>query len=161
MDFVSIPAGTYLCEIAEVRVGTTKAGDPRWAIRLVVAEGEFTGRHAAWDGLVFSTRGQARVRRVFGELGLPNEGRVEIEPADLQGRRALVEVGPTEFVTPAGETIRRNDVPYDGYRAVPEEQPRDDPPRDDQRRDDPRGDDPPSGGRDGPDPGGTEDEIPF
>lgn len=119
-DFVSIPAGTYLCEIAELRVGTTKNGDTRWAMRLIVAEGEFAGRHAAWDGLVFSARGQARARLIFGVLGLPNEGLVDIEPGDVQGRRALVEVRPTEFTNGSGEKIRRLEVPYSGYRAVPE-----------------------------------------
>ncbi len=148
MDFVSIPAGTYVCEIAEVRIGTTKAGDPRWALRLIVAEGEFTGRHAAWDNLVFSTRGQARVRRIFGELGLPNQGRVDVEPADLQGRRALVEVRPAEYVSPAGEKIRRNDVPYDGYRAVPD-------------RADAGGSTPRGGPRDATQGDAAAEEIPF
>ena len=118
-DFVSIPAGTYLCQIAEVRTGTTKNGDARWAMRLVVAEGEFTGRHAAWDGLVFSARGQARARLVFGALGLPNEGVVDIEPEDVQGQSILAEVRPVEFTNGSGETIRRLEVPYNGYRAVP------------------------------------------
>ena len=59
MDYVSVPEGTYLCEITEVRVGTSRAGDERWSMRLVVVEGEYTQRHAAWDSLVFSTRGQA------------------------------------------------------------------------------------------------------
>jgi len=121
-DFISVPPGHYLCEIAEVRVGTTRGGDPRWAIRLAVAEGEHTGRHAAWDGLVFSTRGLARVRSVFGVLGLPNEGVVEVEPGDVQGRQALVELRAAEFTPPSGERVRRLEVPYNGYRAVPDDE---------------------------------------
>jgi hypothetical protein len=118
-DYVSVPAGTYLCEISEVRPGVTRSGDARWSFRLVVAEGEFAGRHAAWDSLVFSTRGRARVRKVFGALGLPNRGRVDVEPGDLEGRRAFAQVRPAEFTSASGETIRRNEVPYDGYRPVP------------------------------------------
>ena len=38
-DFISVPAGTYVCRITEVRTGTTRAGDERWSIRLVVDEG--------------------------------------------------------------------------------------------------------------------------
>ena len=117
-DYVTVPSGTYLCEIDDVRLGTTRAGDARWGIRLVVAEGEFVGRQAAWDGLVFSTRGRARVRRVLAALGLPSQGIVDIEPDQLRGRRALVEVRPSEFEHPSGAVIRRNEVPYDGYRPV-------------------------------------------
>jgi hypothetical protein len=66
-------------------------------------------------------RGRARLRRVLRALGLPAEGRVQLEPAQLEGRRALVDVRPVEYTNGAGETIRRNEVPYDGYRPVPED----------------------------------------
>lgn len=120
-DFVTVPQGSYLCRVAEVRMGTTRAGDDRWSMRLVVAEGEHTGKQAAWDSLVFSARGRARARLVFAALGLPANGRVQVEAADLEGREALVSVRPAEYSAPSGETIRRNEVPYDGYRAVPTE----------------------------------------
>lgn len=119
-DFVTVPAGTYFCRIAEVRAGTTRAGDDRWSLRLVVAEGEHVGKQAAWDSLVFSTRGRARARLVFAALGLPSQGRVQIEPKDLEGRNCLVQVRPAEYAAPGGETVRRNEVPYDGYRQMPE-----------------------------------------
>ena len=85
-DFVTVPAGTYLCRIAEIRPGSTRAGDERWSLRLVVAQGQHVGKQAAWDSLVFSTRGRARARMVLQALGLPATGRVQIEPADLEGR---------------------------------------------------------------------------
>ncbi len=118
-DFVTVPAGTYLCRVAEVRPGTTRAGDERWSLRLVVAEGQHVGKQAAWDSLVFSARGRSRARLVFVALGLPANGRVQVEVADLEGRQALVQVRPAEYSAPSGEVIRRNEVPYDGYRAVP------------------------------------------
>ena len=55
---------------------------------------------------------------VFGTVGVPNVGRVQVEPADLEGREAMVEVRLAEYMTPGGETIRRMEVPYDGWRAV-------------------------------------------
>lgn len=122
-DFVTVPAGTYLCRIGEVRPGTTRAGDERWSLRLVVAEGQHTGKQAAWDSLVFSTRGRARARLVLQALGLPASGRVQIEPGDLEGRSAFVEVRPAEYQGPGGELVRRNEVPYDGYRAVHSDRP--------------------------------------
>ena len=119
-DYVTVPPGTYLCRVAEVRTGTTRAGDERWSVRLVVAEGQHVGKQAAWDNLVFSSRGRARVRLVMQALGLPAAGRVEIEPGDLEDRSALVEVRPTEYQNAGGQMIRRNEVPYDGYRLVPD-----------------------------------------
>ena len=120
VDYCTVPAGTYRCRIAEVRPGTTRAGDERWSLRLVVVDGPHVGKQAAWDSLVFSTRGRARARMVLPALGLPSTGRVQIEPADLQGRQALVEVRPAEYRTPCGDGVRRNEVPYDGFRALPD-----------------------------------------
>ncbi len=120
-DFISVPAGTYLCSISEVREGKTRNGDARWSLRLTVTEGEYTGRFASFDSLVFSKRGLNRVRKVLAALGLPSKGRVEITPQDLEGKKAFVEVRPSEYVTPSGDTIRQNEVPYDGYRPMGDE----------------------------------------
>ncbi len=120
-DYVTVPAGTYLCEVAEIRTRTSRAGDELWSLRLVVVEGEHAGRHAAYDNLVCSLRGRVRLRRVLLAFGLKAEGRSGIEPEDLQGLRALVEVRPVTYSNDAGETIRRNEVPYDGYRPASEQ----------------------------------------
>ncbi len=117
-DFVSVPAGTYLCRVGQVRPGTTRNGDERWSISLVIAEGQFAGKQAAWDNLVFSPRGLARVRLVFEAFGLPSSGRVDVMPSDLEGCTAFVEVRPAEYAAAGGPVIRRNEVPYAGYRAV-------------------------------------------
>jgi hypothetical protein len=117
-DYVTVPAGTYLCRIEEVRSGSTRAGDERWSMKLVVAEGQHVGKQAAWDSLVFSPRGQARARLVLQALGLPHTGVVQIEPHDLEGRAALVEVRPAEYQSPTGGVVRRNEVPYDGFRSA-------------------------------------------
>lgn len=118
-DYVTVPAGTYLCKIAEVQSGTTRNGDERWGFRLIVAEGEYVGRQAAWDGLVFSTRGMMRVRQVLAAFGLPTTGKVSLKPDDLVDRQAFVEVRPANFEHPeTGIVIKRNEVPYSGYRSA-------------------------------------------
>lgn len=117
-DYTTVPAGTYVCRIDEVRPGTTRAGDERWSLRLVVDAGEYAGRQAAWDSIVFSTRGRARARRVLQALGLPAKGKIQIEPADLEGRKAKVEIKPAGYTSPSGDVVRRNEVPYDGYQEV-------------------------------------------
>ncbi len=150
-DYVTIPAGTYLCRVAEVRPGSTRAGDERWSMRLVVAEGQHTGKQAAWDSLVFSSRGRARARAVLHALGLPASGKVKIEPADLEERTALVEIRPAEYQSPAGDIVRRNEVPYDGFRAVPPDDTGASPPADSSA---------PSGRR-RPRPDPNDGEIPF
>lgn len=88
-DYVTVPQGTYLCRVAEVRPGATRAGDERWSLRLVVAEGPHVGKQAAWDSLVFSTRGRARARIVLAALGLPAKGKVSLQPGELEGRQAF------------------------------------------------------------------------
>lgn len=115
-DYTLVPPGTYRCRIAEVRPGTTRVGDVRWSLRLVVDEGSHAGKQAAWDSLVFSLRGRARARMVLQALGLPSTGKVQLEPKDLEGRVALVEVRPVEYQSPCGHVVRRNEVPYDGFR---------------------------------------------
>ena len=119
-DFIAVPPGSYLCRIAEVRTGSTRAGDERWSVRLVVAEGMHVGKQAAWDSLVFSVRGTTRARLVLQAFGLPSKGKVQLQPADLEGRTALAEVRPTEYEAPSGQIVRRNEVPYDGYRTAGE-----------------------------------------
>jgi len=113
-DFVTVPAGVYLCRIAEVRKGTTRAGDVRWSVRLVVAEGPQIGRQAAWDALVFSHRGRARARLVFRALGLP----VSVMPSSIEGLTASIEIRPAEYKSATGCTVRRNEVPYDGWQSA-------------------------------------------
>ena len=125
-DYTTVPEGTYLVRITEVRNGTTKNGDERWGIRLVVAEGEFVGRQAAWDNLVFSHRGITRIRRVFEAFRLPVKGRVSVQSENLVGRQAFAEIRSSEYVHPDGARIRRNEVPYSGYSPCPEDGP---PPR--------------------------------
>ncbi len=118
-DYVRVPDGTYLCRIAEVRTGTTRAGDERWALRLVVHEGEHAGKQAAWDSVVFSRRGVARARLVFRALGLPASGRVNAGPQDLEGRTATVTIRAVDYTAPSGEVVRRSEVPYDGFAPAP------------------------------------------
>jgi len=120
IDYTSVPPGKYRCKVEEVRPGTTTAGDERWSLRLVVAEGEHVGKMAAWDSIRFSVRGRARARTVLLTLGLPTKGKVTIEPGDLLGREAIVECRRVEYATPSGDVVVRNEVPYDGYAKVDE-----------------------------------------
>lgn len=114
-NFTSVPPGVYLCEVAEVRVGQTRAGDKRWSLHLKVADGEHAGRLAAWDALVFSARarGLARVRRVFAALGFPKEGKVRVESQDLVGARVKVTIVHTEYEYESGDRGRHNEVAGD------------------------------------------------
>jgi hypothetical protein len=118
-SFVSIPEGRYLCRVAEVRDGVTRDGSVRWSLRLEVAEGEFAGRTAGWDGLHWSDRGIVRVKRVLEVLGFDVRGEIEIEPEELVGTRARVEFRSEQWSDPAsGRQIVRLSVPYAGYEPV-------------------------------------------
>lgn len=118
-DFLSVPPGNYLCRVAEVREGWTRSGDSRWSIRLEVNEGEFAGKTAAWDFVSFGERGTRRAKFVLAALGFPTDGKLSIEPEDLVGRLARVEVLAEERVDEqTGARQVRPRVPFEGYALV-------------------------------------------
>ena len=115
-DFASVPPGWYTVRIEEIREGVTRDGDPRWGFCLVVSQGEYAGRIAAWDGIVWNDRCAPRAKRVLEILGVDSDGEVELEPHDLKGRRADVVLVPEEWEHPVtGRRQKRNRVPYHGY----------------------------------------------
>ncbi|HIG11476.1 MAG: hypothetical protein ABGY71_09140 [bacterium] len=117
-DFVNLDPGWYTVSVQEVRESSTRDGDTRWGMLLRVVEGEFSGRFAAWDGLVWSDRGAPRAKTVLGALGFDASGSVELVPADLIGRQADVELLPEEYEHPVtGRRQRRNRVSYEGFAA--------------------------------------------
>ncbi|NOT31196.1 MAG: hypothetical protein HOP15_12170 [Planctomycetes bacterium] len=118
-SFISIPEGTYLCRIAEVRESLTRDGSPRWSLRLEVAEGDYAGRTAAWDSLVFSERGLPRVKHVLALLGFDVTGTVELLPGDLVDLRARAQCMIEEYEDRlTGKRQRRLRVPYSGYESA-------------------------------------------
>lgn len=118
-SYISIPEGTYLCRIAEVRESLTREGSPRWSMRLEVAEGEYSGRTAAWDSLVFSERGLPRVKHVLALLGFDVSGSVELIPDDLVDLRARAQLLIEEYEDRlTGKRQRRLRVPYSGYESA-------------------------------------------
>ena len=117
-SFVSIPEGTYLCRVADVRPMETREGSPRWGLRLEVVEGDYAGRTAAWDGLIFSERGLPRVKQVLDRMGFDVRGPLDIEPRDLMDVRVRVQFVTEEREDPlTGKRTVRLRVPYSGYLA--------------------------------------------
>jgi hypothetical protein len=120
-SFVSVPEGTYLCRIAEVRERTTREGAPLWSFRLEVAEGDYAGRTGAWDSLSWSERGLSRVKQVLARLGFDVSGMVNITPDDLLDLQVQAELVIEEREDPvSGRRVERMRVPYMGYEAVEE-----------------------------------------
>ncbi len=117
-EYASIPAGVYLCRVTDVRESVTRDGNARWGLRLEVADGEYAGRTAGWDALIWSDRGMPRAKHVLDRFGFVTEGCVEIEPSDLLGRQAHVHFVPEEREDPVtGNRVMRLRVPYMGYGA--------------------------------------------
>ena len=115
-SFVSVPEGVYLCRIADVREGLSRDGANRWFFRLVVTEGEYAGRTAAWDGLTFSERGLPRVKGVFQRLGFEVEGELDVSSQELEGLYVRATVIPEFREDPlTGKRVERMRVPYMGY----------------------------------------------
>ncbi|MFM7280225.1 MAG: hypothetical protein ACKO32_00420 [Planctomycetia bacterium] len=119
-SYITVPEGKHRCRIADVREGNSRDGSTRWNYRLEVVGGEFAGRTAAWDSLTWSERGIFRVKKVLEALGVDVRGVLEIEPADLISRQALVQIVPEEREDPAsGRRTVRMRVPYLGYEPLP------------------------------------------
>ncbi len=121
-SFVAVPPGSYACRIAEVRVGESRSGAVRWSLRLEVLDGEYAGRTAAWDSLTWSERGVQRVKFVLGVLGFDVSGVLDLEPQDMEGRQALVEVHPEVWEDPqSGRRQERLSVPFAGWAPLSEQ----------------------------------------
>jgi hypothetical protein len=115
-SFVSIPEGVYLCRVDEVRTGLSRDGSERWSFKLVVADGEYAGRVAAWDNLTWSERGVVRVKRVLAAFGYDVTGVVELDSHDLVGRKVRAQVVGEVWEDPkTGMRRERLAVPFIGY----------------------------------------------
>lgn len=118
-EFASVPEGTYLCKVAEVHSSTTREGSQRLWYRLVVEDGDHAGRTAAIDGITFSQRALVRAKHVLEMLGFDVAGEVDVTPAGLEGRRALVQIVYEEREDPvSGKRQMRPRVPFRGYASA-------------------------------------------
>lgn len=116
-SFTPVPEGSYHCEVAAVEQTTTNRGDEMWKLKLKVLEGEHEGRHL-FDNLVFSPAALKRVKFVCTRLGLDTSGELDLTPAMLRGRTALVTVQIEQYVDDEGRERSRNKIPFDAYEAV-------------------------------------------
>jgi len=118
-SFTSVPEGVYVCKVTEVRVGESRDGSERWSLRLDVAEGDWAGRLAAWDGLTWSERGVHRVKKVLEAFGFEVSGAVDVDPDDLLGLTAAVQLETERWENPVtGVRQERRRVPYLGYASL-------------------------------------------
>jgi hypothetical protein len=118
-NFASVPNGTYVCYVGEIRTRRGDDGIERWSLRWIVGEGPYAGRTAAWDSLNFSGPGLRRAKLILQKLDVPVEGPREIETSMLEGRRALVTVYAQERVDAAtGRKVISNRVPFAGVDAL-------------------------------------------
>jgi len=118
-SFVSVPAGTYPCRIAEVRPGRARDGSEQWSFRLEVLSGDHAGRTAAWDSLTWSERGVVRVKLVLGVFGFDVDGELDIQPQDLEQVSVLAQIQEEAWEDPTtGRRLERMRVPYEGYTAL-------------------------------------------
>jgi len=116
-SYVSVPEGEYVCVVSEVREGVTRDGSPRWSFRLDVADGEYAGRFAAWDGVGWGERGLPRTKHVLDALGFDVSGSLDVLPDDLNGCRVVANLVQEEREDPrTGNRVARLHVPYLGYR---------------------------------------------
>jgi hypothetical protein len=117
-DFSPLPDGDYVCQLTDVEIDHTKAGDEMWKLRWAVQDGEFAGR-LLFDNLVFSQKALSRVKLVCGVLGIDTSGQLDLQPDMLLDKRALVSTYQEEYVDGQGRTKITNRIPFEGYAYVP------------------------------------------
>ncbi|HRV80673.1 MAG: hypothetical protein H6830_06375 [Planctomycetes bacterium] len=121
-SFLTVPPGEHACQVADIRVQLSREGHPRWGLHWKVLQGPLAGKTAAWDNLTWSEKGLPRVKHVLGALGFDVTGVLDLEPEDLLGKCALVQVEREEYEAPgSGRRIERLTVPYHGYQPLPED----------------------------------------
>jgi hypothetical protein len=119
--FSTVQPGTYLCRIFEIKVDSTKNGDPMWKLDMVIEdECEFKGKHL-FDNIVFSERAMARAKHIFIGFGVDVMLEREYTPDELQDKYAMVSVDRIEKYTDReGKAREKSSIAYDGYKAVAE-----------------------------------------
>ena len=91
-DFDSLPPGRYLVEVKESEERRGRKG-PYFNVRLHAVK---HGKHLCYDILSFSDRAWWMTRNKLEALGF-SESDANLEPHQLVGRRAYVEVGIEEY----------------------------------------------------------------
>jgi len=116
-DFVVVDDGEYRMRVGEVRAVETGNGRAAWMLRMELADGELAGRTAVLDWLNFTDRGLRRVRMVLAALGFDVTVSMDVEPGQLLGRTAMVQIATQESQRESdGRLLRRSRVAYDGWR---------------------------------------------
>jgi hypothetical protein len=116
-SFTPVSEGTYHCEIASVEQTTTGKGNEMWKLKLKILEGEHAGRHL-FDNIVFTPAAMKRIKLVCSRLGLDTSGELDLTPAMIRGKQALVTVQIEEYVDDEGQERSRNKIPFGGYETA-------------------------------------------
>lgn len=120
-NYASVPEGTYVVKVVEVRDSLSKEGATRWGFRLEVVEGPYAGRTAAWDWITWSEKGLRRAKHVLESFGFDVRGKLEVQHNDLVGRVAKAQIGveEREDLEKSGRSVLRNRVAFQGYERAP------------------------------------------
>ena len=117
-DFAPIPDGQYLCRLVDVEPDLTRSGDEMWKLRWQVEGGEHDGR-LLFDNLVFTPKAMSRVKLICACCALDVSGQMDLDPAMLLDKRALVDTYQDDYEDDKGQMKVRNSIPYGGYDKVP------------------------------------------
>lgn len=109
-----IPAGEYLCRLADVEVVQPLRKPEFWRPRWIVQRGPYKGRTIP-DILYFSEKALPRVKLLCGVASLDTSEEIDLKPSDLLGMRAVLTVEEKQFEDKNGKTRRVNAVVYNGY----------------------------------------------
>jgi hypothetical protein len=113
-----IPAGRYLCELAEIKETATKNGDEMWELKFVVLESGLYENRIIFDRMVFSEKAMPRIKLICSRLGIDTTRSMDLLPANLLYKRCYLHVVIEDYTDYEGIQKKRNIVPYAGYEKM-------------------------------------------
>lgn len=111
-EFAPIPRGKYSAIVEELEYKISSAGNPMWAWKFEITDGEFVGRFV-WNHTVFNAKSAPRLKKSLLAMGRTDLIQTPFDPQDEDIMQSLVgaEVTLELKITPAkGE--------YDASNAV-------------------------------------------
>lgn len=121
-DFTPLDKGRYPMEVVECVARPTQDGSPKWVLTLQVIDSDAAAGKRVFDNIVWKGGGMKRGKLVLGRLGVDTTGTRNIEPDELVGARAMVDVEIDTYTKDLedGSQVerQRNQVPYAGYHPM-------------------------------------------
>lgn len=113
----SLPPGSYVVKVVQAEEAESRNGNPQIVVDLQVCEGDFSGAEIR-DWITVTEVSMGRVVQVLQALGFDTDKDVDLQVAEMVGKRAEVVVREESYTNRDGDL--KTSMKVKGYRAVAE-----------------------------------------